>query len=446
MLRKVPLIVILGSTGTGKTKLSIELAQHFNGEIISADSMQVYANLDIATAKATKEEQSKVPHHLLDVAIPSEPFTVLNFRNTAMPIINNLLEKSKCPILVGGTNYYIESLLWDILVNSQVSEIRTAPTNKTGHMCLKEDLPSEVLHNYLRKIDATTAERIHPRNKRKIVRALEVYNQTGVPLSTILNEQRNKPGGNRLGGPLRYPHTILFWLKCDQEILNDRLNKRIDSMIEQGLLRELREFYNINLKSTCDNQYTKGIYQTIGFKEFIPYLKQFDSRHDRIINDFLQTFSNIIPVKAIANEPEGLRVLQGCLDELKLVTQRYSKKQIKWIKNRFLSSKGRQVPPLYNLDTTDISQWNLNVNIPAIKIIESYINEKKCKYNPAETLQHLNNDLNEEITNYCEICKRHFIGEFQWRLHLKSNKHKKRKDGINKKLKNNKITILSNIK
>ncbi|XP_053947756.1 tRNA dimethylallyltransferase-like [Anastrepha ludens] len=195
MLRKVPLIVILGSTGTGKTKLSLELAERFGGEIISADSMQVYANLNIATAKATKEEQSRAKHHLLDVSTPNEPFTVVHFRNAALPIIENLLAQSKCPIVVGGTNYYIESLLWDILVSPKDAdeldsidkkfalsssaetteeEDAATPENSKNPLFLPvaemTAMSSELLHNHLRKIDTDSANRIHPNNKRKIMR------------------------------------------------------------------------------------------------------------------------------------------------------------------------------------------------------------------------------------------------------------------------------------
>ncbi|XP_037828139.1 tRNA dimethylallyltransferase-like [Lucilia sericata] len=215
MFRKVPLIVILGSTGTGKTKLSLELAERFGGEIISADSMQVYANLDIATAKATKEEQSRAKHHLLDVATPNEPFTVVHFRNKALPILENLLAQAKSPIVVGGTNYYIESLLWDILVsptdtssNEDLSKLpalttttTTTPTSLADKAKTTSDnindndaddivatvsgnvenssfiagekmltMSSELLHNHLRNIDPETANRIHPNNKRKIMR------------------------------------------------------------------------------------------------------------------------------------------------------------------------------------------------------------------------------------------------------------------------------------
>ncbi|XP_075155115.1 tRNA dimethylallyltransferase [Haematobia irritans] len=514
MLRKVPLIVILGSTGTGKTKLSLELAERFGGEIISADSMQVYANLDIATAKATKEEQSRVKHHLLDVATPSEPFTVMHFRNKALPIIESLLSQSKCPIVVGGTNYYIESLLWDILVSSTSSEdvSLSPPTNdvdiptssskkavspltlasmddaatKVGQDVATESenlenptflapsamlkMSSELLHNHLRKIDPEYANRIHPNNKRKIIRAIEFYQESGQTLSSKLNEQRQQPGGNRLGGPLRYPHTILFWLRCNQEVLNTRLDKRVDAMLEQGLLREIRAFHNEHnvdngiskpsSPSASGRDYTKGVLQTIGFKEFIPYLERFNAANDEKIDEYLRANAYKMPTEEhfkqyagsrseppmsdilASNDdtidprdqlPPGLDVLNSCLNELKLVTRRYSKKQQKWINNRFLASNDRKVPDLYELDTSDVSRWHECVYSPAVTVIDCYRSSQVCEIQPMTKRIHPGAGLNEEITNFCETCQRHFIGEYQWHLHLKSNKHKRRKESLKKK-------------
>ncbi|XP_058976913.1 tRNA dimethylallyltransferase [Musca domestica] len=502
MLRKVPLIVILGSTGTGKTKLSLELAERFGGEIISADSMQVYANLDIATAKATKEEQSRAKHHLLDVATPAEPFTVVDFRNKALPIIENLLSQSKCPIVVGGTNYYIESLLWDILVSPTAGEdvsskspspqkvaaaandasalkdngststsVAAAATNaetvalKSGNLqntpfidpAEYSILSSVLLHNHLKMIDPETANRIHPNNKRKIMRAIDYYQETGQTLSSKLKEQREQPGGNRLGGPLRYAHTILFWLRCNQDILNTRLDKRVDAMLEQGLLREIRAFHNEhNVDKSAE--YTKGVLQTIGYKEFVPYLEKFNATNDEKIEEYLRLNSYKMPSEehfkqyagsicepsseAAPNTdtidpkerlPPGLDVLNSCLNELKLVTRRYSKKQQKWINNRFLASRDRQVPDIYELDTSDVSRWHECVYSPAVTVIDCYRSSQVCEIQPMPKRTHPGADLNEETTNFCETCQRHFIGEYQWHLHLKSNRHKKRKEALRKK-------------
>ncbi|KAH8346558.1 hypothetical protein KR084_004791 [Drosophila pseudotakahashii] len=435
MIRKVPLIVILGSTGTGKTKLSLELAERFGGEIISADSMQVYTHLDIATAKATKEEQSRARHHLLDVATPEEPFTVTHFRNAALPIVERLLSKATPPIVVGGTNYYIESLLWDVLVDTEDKQSEGKPLGEHLKDSDMDGMSTQDLHHHLAKIDAGSANRIHPNNRRKIIRAIEVYQGTGQTLTQKLEEQRAQPGGNRLGGPLRYPHIILLWLRCQQDVLNARLDSRVDGMLAQGLLRELRQFHNAH-QATTVKAYTSGVLQTIGYKEFVPYLMKYDQEQDEKIEEYLQNQSYKLPSQEeLMDEglPEGLDLLRSSCEELKLVTRRYSKKQLKWINNRFLASKDRQVPDLFELDTSDVAVWPEAVYQRAETIIERYRNEEMCEIKPMAKREHPGADLDEETSHFCATCERHFIGEYQWGLHLKSNKHKRRKEGQRKR-------------
>uniref|UniRef100_A0A182LSG4 tRNA dimethylallyltransferase n=1 Tax=Anopheles culicifacies TaxID=139723 RepID=A0A182LSG4_9DIPT len=202
-----PVVVILGSTGTGKTKLSLELAARYGGEVISADSMQVYTGLDIVTAKATKEEQQQVVHHLLSVVTPDQAFTVTHFRERVLPIIDSLLAANRMPIVVGGTNYYIESILWRVLLGEGVKRERVRLRSATemrdvaepdakqpkpdGAVAAEhdnvlqrilEELPamessdaleahdSALLHRALQRVDTESAERLHPNNKRKIIR------------------------------------------------------------------------------------------------------------------------------------------------------------------------------------------------------------------------------------------------------------------------------------
>lgn len=158
--------------------------------------------------------------------------------------------------------------------------------------------------------------------------------------------------------------------------------------------------------------------QTIGFKEFIPYLKTFDKCHDALINIFVES-------KKTTPEPDGWKILQQCLEELKLVTRRYSKKQLKWIRNRFLGSDMREVPLVYPLDTSDVTHWNEQVSQPAEETVASYINDKPIRLNPLEKLKRLAEGFDEEKSFHCPICDRVFIGEYQWQLHRKSNKHKR---------------------
>ncbi|KAG5684895.1 hypothetical protein PVAND_014105 [Polypedilum vanderplanki] len=238
------------------------------------------------------------------------------------------------------------------------------------------------------------------------------------------------PGASNLGGPKRFEHVIIFWLQCEQVTLNQRLNKRVDSMVKDGLLEEIRTFYEENVLNR-NVDYEEGMLQTIGFKEFIPYLEKYDKSYDTLINKFVEA-------PELFNEeeiPESYKSLLKCLEELKMVTQRYSKRQLKWIKNRFLGSEQREVPNVYALDTTDVSKWKEAVYEPAEEAILAYINDEPIKLKPLEKLKRLGEGLNEETNHYCETCDRPFIGDFQWQLHLKSKKHRHKLASIAKKAK-----------
>lgn len=173
---------------------------------------------------------------------------------------------------------------------------------------------------------------------------------------------------------------------------------------------------------SSDKDYTKGILQTIGFKEFLPYLNDFDKSNDEQIVNY---FNNLISNPDENSKPDGCELFLKCLDELKLVTQRYSKKQIKWIRNRLLAAHDRQVPALYDLNTTDPSQWNSDIFVKAENIIQSYIENTKSNYEPMEKVENPRLGLKEDVTYTCDVCDRVFIGEYQYQLHMKSNKHKK---------------------
>ncbi|GLV32183.1 uncharacterized protein CBL_11860 [Carabus blaptoides fortunei] len=413
-----PLVVILGSTGTGKTKLSLELAQKFEGEILSADSMQVYTGLDIITAKATKQERSLAQHHLIDIVDPFKAFTVVDFRNKAIKIIDDLFARNKMPIVVGGTNYYIESLLWKILVDdpgSMPGDVPLAdcePFNKKLRFDaeLEDGVSSLELHKRLQQLDPDMAKRLHPNNRRKILRSLEVLKQRGRRHSDILREQQSSEGGSSLGGPLRYPDSVIFWLRCDQKILDERLDARVDNMMKLGLVEELTDFhtrYNEQrLQANMPPDYTKGIFQSIGFKEFHEYL---------ILNPELK------------NTKDAEKLLKSGIENLKIVTRRYARKQIRWVLNRFLGRPDREVPSVYGLDTTDVSLWKENVRKPAIEIIQSFFTNSVCKYTPmpVKVTSEASSPFFKEETYLCDVCERVFVGLSQWNDHKNSKKHKK---------------------
>ncbi|CAK9814311.1 tRNA dimethylallyltransferase [Anthophora plagiata] len=415
-MSRVPVLAILGSTGCGKSRLGIELARRFCGEIISADSMQVYKGLDIITAKVTKEEQAMAPHHMLDIVDPLTPnFTVVQFRDMVIPIINNLLDKKKFPIIVGGTNYYIESILWHILMReneeSDQPQIDVEGASRLKKMKIELDRfgteSNDQLFKELTEVDPEMANRIHPNNRRKIIRSLEVFKQHGVKHSELLKAQR-AAGGCGLGGPLRYQNSIFLWLRCDHKVLEERLNSRVDAMVETGLVQELLDFhrrYNEQrIKSNTSADYTTGIFQSIGFKEFHAYL--------------------VLPEEE-RREKKGKELLEKGITDLKQVTRRYSKKQEKWVMNRIIRRSDRQVPPVYVLDCTDISKWNNCVYEPAVTIIETILRGEKPEQKPInESVENQKfNDSSNEEKHFCDICERVFIGDYQWDIHMTSTKH-----------------------
>lgn len=180
--------------------------------------------------------------------------------------------------------------------------------------------------------------------------------------------------------------------------------------------------------SNSNVDFEEGILQTIGFKEFIPYLKTYDKRHDMLINRFVEA-------PETTPEPDGWKSLVICLEELKTVTRRYSKRQLKWIRNRFLGSELREIPQVYPLDTSDVSQWEELVSKPASETVKSYINSDEVALKPCDKVKRLAEGFDEETSHNCEICNRVFIGDYQWQLHLKSNVHKRAEAGKRRKQK-----------
>lgn len=190
-------------------------------------------------------------------------------------------------------------------------------------------------------------------------------------------------------------------------------------MVEMGLLPEIRQFYDQFIQLCECQDYTKGVLQTIGFKEFIPYLEKYGKDEDHRILQYLKHNSSDSP-------PASLLLLNSCLDELKLVTRRYSKKQIKWVKNRLLGNLKRQVPPIYGLDSSNPLEWSKMVYTPAEKVLCGYVNDTPIEIQPLSKIETVREGMNEETSHYCETCERLFIGDYQYQLHIQGNKHKKR--------------------
>lgn len=251
---KKPLIVLTGPTAVGKTELSIQLAKAVNGEIISADSMQVYKKMDIGTAKILPEEMEGVPHYLIDVLDPKEDFNVVLFQKLAKEAMDNIYCKGKIPIITGGTGFYIQALLYDV-----------AFTENDGDMAYRKELEelakekgAEYLHKLLAEIDEKAAKAIHANNIKRVIRALEFYRQTGRRISEHNEEERKK----------RSPYDFVYFvLNHDRKILYERIDRRVDLMVEQGLIKEVEALYKEGYDSNLVSM------QGLGYKEILSYLK-----------------------------------------------------------------------------------------------------------------------------------------------------------------------------
>ncbi|MGN1342906.1 MAG: tRNA (adenosine(37)-N6)-dimethylallyltransferase MiaA [Bacilli bacterium] len=232
-------IVITGPTAVGKTKLSIEIAKKYHGEIINADAVQVYKGLDIGSAKVTEEEKENIPHHLFDIKEVDEEYTIYHYQQDARKMIDDIQKRGKTPILVGGTGLYIKSALYDY----KLSEEKEAE--------MYEDLTTEELYNNLLKVDKDII--IDKNNRRRLIRALNYYKKNN---ESINNNKTNK---------LLYD-TIFIGLTTDRKELYDRINKRVDTMMKNGLLEEVKSFYDKGIK-------TKPLLNGIGYKELYKYLE-----------------------------------------------------------------------------------------------------------------------------------------------------------------------------
>lgn len=279
-MQKIPLIVVLGPTASGKTALAVELAKHFGCEVVSADSMQIYKNMQIATAKPTAEEMQGIRHHLMDFLEPDESFSVADYVALAKSVIEVIYSRNKLPLLCGGTGLYISSLINNLRFDeSQPSyEIRSELSR------LAEEKGGEYLLEMLSRFDPETASKLHPNNLPRIIRAIEVYRISGTTMSEAVINSRQEG---------LYDLCIIGLNYSDRQLLYDRINLRVDKMMETGLLQEAGEVLSQDSLKTS--------IQAIGYKELRPYFK-------------------------------GERPLSECIEKLKQETRRYAKRQLTWFR------------------------------------------------------------------------------------------------------------------
>lgn len=282
MDNKIKLITVVGPTASGKTRLGVEIAKRYDGEVISADSMQIYKGMQIATAKPTKEEMQGVPHHLMDFLEPDKTYSVAVFVDDAKMSINDITSRGKLPVIVGGTGLYVDSLLNNISFHE--SERSKEISDGLWELYYAEGI--DALLDMLKKIDGESAERLSAqRNPKRIIRAIEFYKTTGI---TITEQNKNSKLIESPYDPIKIGINYE-----DRQKLYDRINQRVDIMVDSGLVAEAKRVYNSELSFTS--------VKAIGYKELFPYLK-------------------------------GELPLEECIEKLKQETRRYAKRQITWFK------------------------------------------------------------------------------------------------------------------
>lgn len=279
---KPMIIAIVGPTAVGKTELSLELAERFNGEIISGDSMQVYEGMDIGTAKATEAERFRIPHHLIDIRKPDEPFSVAEFKQAANRAIEDIHKRNKLPILVGGTGLYVNSVLYDY----QFTDVPEDLNFRASMESFAEVNGNEALHAKLKRISPEKAESIHPNNVRRVIRQLEIHHVTG------------NTGSGEIDATLKKsPYTpLVFGLTLERSELYARIDRRVEQMLSEGLIDEVKSLVN-------EGYGNSPALTAIGYKELLPYI------HGKISKE-------------------------SAVEDLKQNSRRFAKRQFTWFRNK----------------------------------------------------------------------------------------------------------------
>ncbi|KAF1847751.1 tRNA isopentenyltransferase [Cucurbitaria berberidis CBS 394.84] len=422
-----PLVAIVGATGTGKSDLAVDIARKFNGEIINGDAMQLYRGLPIITNKLTQEEMRGVPHHLLGcVGLEEATWTVGKFVGEALDVIGDIQRRGKLPILVGGTHYYTQSLLFQ----DALADEPTLNLNENSEPLPILEAPTDVILARLREVDPVMADRWHPNERRKIQRSLEIYLRTGKPASQVYDEQRIRQDGSpRLAqdGPasthpgLRFP-TLVFWVHANKDVLHPRLDGRVEKMLNKGLLSEVQELcdFQKSYESRTDTKIdqSRGIWVSIGYKEF---------------RDYQDALAQVPQVPS-----ELAKLMTASVEKTQAATRQYANRQIKWIRIKLLNAllSAGQKSNIFLLDGSNLSKWEDEVTQTAATVTERFLSGQTLP--EPSTLSSFAAEMLTPKRAYdlakrpdlwqkrvCETCGTVAVTENDWTLHTKSRAHRK---------------------
>ncbi|PKA62392.1 tRNA dimethylallyltransferase 2 [Apostasia shenzhenica] len=436
---KKKVVVIMGATGVGKSRLAIDLSAHFASiEIINADSMQVYRGLDVLTNKVPFSERNGVPHHLLGTVDPSVEFTAKDFRDLAIPIIDDIVSRGGIPVVVGGTNFYIQSLVSPYLMDDVVEEMEEGSTNYLLVDIDTNSLNSSSAFELLKEIDPIAANRIHPNDDRKIRRYLSVYASSGILPSSLFRGKYVEKWGR--ADHVRY-NCCFIWLDASLPVLDKYVNSRVDCMINSGLLDEVYEIY----KPSSD--YTKGLKQAIGVRDFGEFFRanfvNSDALDPLCVDSGIANDTNSLPLIDLHLKPNFSEILHSrenelrtllveAIDKLKADTRKLVRRQ----KRRLNHLKTDFGWNLHSIDATkafsdEDDSWHTCVVEPCVNHIRAFLIESGDCLNTAETPNSLTSQrlVSRDLwTQYiCEACGNQVLrGAHEWEQHKQGRVHRKR--------------------
>lgn len=397
----------------------------------------MYRGLPVVTNKIPKDEMNDIPHHLLDqIGLQEQPWTVHEFVKESSKIIEGIRDRGRLPIVVGGTSYYVQSLLFNdsTLKDTDDADMLNIDTTEGDSKNAKSDLTilnasTEEMYSKLLEVDPDIARSWHPNDRRHIQRSLEIWLKTGRKASEWYETQKTaNTGSTDLLPRLRFDSLVL-WLDAEDQTLKRRLNDRVDIMLKQGLLdeiRAMREFEDNSRSENCDLDLTKGIWVAIGYKELIPWL---DRQRD-LDNQYQKSLKQL--------ETEGI-------ESIKAGTRQYAKRQNRWIRIRLANAlqDANMLHRLFLLDCTSLQGWNQNVSDMAAEIVKSFLAGTELPSNDqlSELAARIFSSIrsrDEKVvrqTHFCDTCNKTLMDEHEWKKHLRSQGHKKILDGIRKRQK-----------